>query len=240
MLPDSPLAPRSGDPDAEHTNEPSLRHRRRCGSEVVGLIAAFWGCSHLQAHAGLAITTQAISDLTASAGRLTISGIGSWEARGGATRRVRFKPSGLLTRVLNEPLCKHSRELANVSPAGVHHLFHHVSSVRVPEDEIMSRVVMRGRANATDLHALMACRGMITPTIAQNFMLSLKAVLRECLVEHHSVLIRGFGQFKIKDSPARTIRHPRTGEPLTVPAHRQLRFSIGQDFRRQLNHRSSD
>jgi DNA-binding protein HU-beta len=38
------------------------------------------------------------------------------------------------------------------------------------------------------------------------------------------VIIRGFGTFKMKDSPARVGRNPRTGEAVEIPARSTLTF----------------
>jgi DNA-binding protein HU-beta len=38
------------------------------------------------------------------------------------------------------------------------------------------------------------------------------------------VVIRGFGTFKMKDSPARVGRNPRTGEAVEIPARSTLTF----------------
>ncbi|NJC87411.1 MAG: HU family DNA-binding protein [Desulfuromonas sp.] len=43
--------------------------------------------------------------------------------------------------------------------------------------------------------------------------------------------INGLGTFSIKARPARTARHPRTGEKISVPAKRVLKFTPVKDLK---------
>lgn len=45
------------------------------------------------------------------------------------------------------------------------------------------------------------------------------------LSEGHEISIAGFGKFTCKDKPERQARNPRTGEMLTIPAKRVLKFT---------------
>lgn len=45
----------------------------------------------------------------------------------------------------------------------------------------------------------------------------------------------GFGTFSKRRRPARTLRHPRTGAPVDVPATETLAFSVGSDLKSLLN-----
>lgn len=45
------------------------------------------------------------------------------------------------------------------------------------------------------------------------------------LEEGHEINIAGFGKFTCKDKPERQARNPRTGEMLTIPAKRVLKFT---------------
>lgn len=44
-----------------------------------------------------------------------------------------------------------------------------------------------------------------------------------------TVTIRGFGTFKPKVSPARTVRNPQTGKPMKVPAKKSMVFKCSKD-----------
>ena len=45
----------------------------------------------------------------------------------------------------------------------------------------------------------------------------------------------GFGTFSEKLRPARTLRHPKTGDKIAVPETRTLAFSVGSDLKALLN-----
>jgi integration host factor subunit beta len=47
--------------------------------------------------------------------------------------------------------------------------------------------------------------------------------------------IRGFGNFKVKDQPARQARNPRTGEAIAVPARKVAVFKPGKELAETLN-----
>ena len=45
----------------------------------------------------------------------------------------------------------------------------------------------------------------------------------------------GFGTFQKKKRPARTGRHPQTGDPIEIPAQNTVAFAIGRDLKHLLN-----
>jgi DNA-binding protein HU-beta len=45
------------------------------------------------------------------------------------------------------------------------------------------------------------------------------------------VTLSGFGTFDVREQAARTARHPKTGELLSVPARRAVVFRTGRDVR---------
>jgi len=50
-----------------------------------------------------------------------------------------------------------------------------------------------------------------------------------------SVAVTGFGQFKVKDSPARQGRNPATGETIEIAAARKLTFAPAKAVKDLLN-----
>ncbi len=50
-----------------------------------------------------------------------------------------------------------------------------------------------------------------------------------------SVALTGFGQFKVKDSPARQGRNPATGATIEIAASRKLTFSPAKAVKDTLN-----
>lgn len=49
-------------------------------------------------------------------------------------------------------------------------------------------------------------------------------LVAEEIVESGRVELRGLGTFATVPRPPQTIRHPKTGEPIEVPAYRTVRF----------------
>lgn len=45
----------------------------------------------------------------------------------------------------------------------------------------------------------------------------------------------GFGTFSTKSRPARTLRHPKTGDRIAVPETKTLAFSVGASLKSLLN-----
>ncbi len=50
-----------------------------------------------------------------------------------------------------------------------------------------------------------------------------------------SVALSGFGQFKVKDTPARQGRNPATGEAIAIAAARKLTFAPAKAVKDMLN-----
>jgi DNA-binding protein HU-beta len=47
--------------------------------------------------------------------------------------------------------------------------------------------------------------------------------------------VPGLGSFSVSDRKARQGRNPRTNEPMTIPASKNVRFKAGKDLRTTLN-----
>jgi DNA-binding protein HU-beta len=47
--------------------------------------------------------------------------------------------------------------------------------------------------------------------------------------------VPGLGSFSVSERKARQGRNPRTNEPMTIPASKNVRFKAGKDLRTQLN-----
>jgi nucleoid DNA-binding protein len=61
------------------------------------------------------------------------------------------------------------------------------------------------------------------------------AAIVKALKDGEKLDIRGFGNFKIKDQPARQARNPRTGEAIAVPAKKVAVFKPGKELAEALN-----
>lgn len=52
--------------------------------------------------------------------------------------------------------------------------------------------------------------------------------ITDLLASDNKVVVTGFGGWEVRDQPARTARHPRTGDPVQVPAKRRAVFKAGE------------
>ena len=59
---------------------------------------------------------------------------------------------------------------------------------------------------------------------------ALAVALRETLEQGDSINLPGIGTFKVVERAARTGRNPRTGEQISIPARRQVKFVPGKSL----------
>jgi DNA-binding protein HU-beta len=55
------------------------------------------------------------------------------------------------------------------------------------------------------------------------------------VVDGERVVVTGFGTFDRVTRPARTVRNPRTGQPIQVPSSLAPRFSVGRTFKEHVS-----
>jgi len=60
-------------------------------------------------------------------------------------------------------------------------------------------------------------------------------IISDDLVYVGRVELRGFGTFQTNERKSRVTRHPRTGEPITIPARWVVTFRGGKDLRARLD-----
>lgn len=60
-------------------------------------------------------------------------------------------------------------------------------------------------------------------------------VIKQTLAKGEPVIIRGFGTFQPIKVAEHAARNPRTSEPITIPAHKSVRFRVSKDLVRSLN-----
>jgi len=64
-------------------------------------------------------------------------------------------------------------------------------------------------------------------------------ILRDHLTEGEPVLISGFGQWKVRNKPARIGRNPKTKEEYRIPARRVVTFYTSKVWREEISKNSS-
>lgn len=70
---------------------------------------------------------------------------------------------------------------------------------------------------------------------AEKALTSVLEAIENGIVNHGGVQIVGFGSFVVKDRAARTVRNPRTGEPIEVAATKVCSFKPGTALKRRLD-----
>ena len=73
------------------------------------------------------------------------------------------------------------------------------------------------------------------PNLTSPAVRALFAVVREALAEGRDVRLPGLGVLKVRDFAARQGRNPRTGEEVTIPAGRRVRFGMADEMRSLVN-----
>jgi DNA-binding protein HU-beta len=59
--------------------------------------------------------------------------------------------------------------------------------------------------------------------------------IQQDLAKGGNVTLIGFGTFATAQRAARTGRHPRTGEPMSIPAAKTVKFTAGKAFKEMVN-----
>jgi len=68
-------------------------------------------------------------------------------------------------------------------------------------------------------------------TIVENF----TNVIIDAVAKGEKVQITGFGSFERRERGERTVKNPRTGEPIQVAASKSPAFSAGSVFKEKVN-----
>ncbi|HRY29811.1 MAG TPA: HU family DNA-binding protein [Elusimicrobiota bacterium] len=54
--------------------------------------------------------------------------------------------------------------------------------------------------------------------------------MRKALQEGDKVVVQGFGSFHVVMRKSKPARNPRTGEPVTIPPRRRIKFKMAKDL----------
>ena len=84
--------------------------------------------------------------------------------------------------------------------------------------------------NSKGLIGAVKKRGGYTNEGAAHAVETVVASITHALLEGEEITIMGFGKFTVVDTPARTGRNPRTGEPLEIPAGRKVKFKLSPNL----------
>jgi len=89
--------------------------------------------------------------------------------------------------------------------------------------------------NKTDLIEVVAKEANLKKKDAEVAVNAVLAAFEDALVSGDKIQIIGFGTFDVKEKPAREGRNPATGETITIPASKQVRFTAGKTLKNKVN-----
>ena len=89
--------------------------------------------------------------------------------------------------------------------------------------------------NKTELIEVVAQKADLNKKNAEAAVNAVIAAMEEALVAGEKVQLIGFGTIEVKSKAARTGRNPATGETITIPASKQIKFSAGKTLKDKVN-----
>lgn len=84
--------------------------------------------------------------------------------------------------------------------------------------------------NKTDLINAIAAEAGLTKADAAKALNATTAAIANAVKAGDKVTLVGFGTFAPAERPARTGKNPRTGEALTIPAKKVVKFKAGSEL----------
>lgn len=81
----------------------------------------------------------------------------------------------------------------------------------------------------------LAAKNDLTLKKAREIYDDVLGVIGQSLIEGDPVRLSGFGTLKVLDVAPRTVRNPRTGDPIDVPARKRVKFSSAAALKRAVN-----
>lgn len=84
--------------------------------------------------------------------------------------------------------------------------------------------------NKTQLVDAIAVEAGVSKATAKQVLDATLKVLADTLKTEEAVTLVGFGSFKVSERKERMGKNPQTGEALTIPAKKSVRFKPGSDL----------
>lgn len=82
---------------------------------------------------------------------------------------------------------------------------------------------------------LMAQRGNLKRCEAEKYINLFLDTLKYAIKEYGGVKFVGFGKFFIKEHKEKIGRNMKTGEPMIIPKHKTVKFTVGDTFKNSLD-----
>jgi DNA-binding protein HU-beta len=90
--------------------------------------------------------------------------------------------------------------------------------------------------NKTDLIAkIHENNGNISKAAASRAVASLMDEVVTALTKGESVTLQGFGSFKVVERASRKGRNPRTGQEISIPSAKTVKFTAGKNLKESVN-----
>lgn len=86
-----------------------------------------------------------------------------------------------------------------------------------------------------DLVEKIAGTSGLTKAAAERSLSAFLESVTLCLTLDHKLTLTGFGTFAVENRKARQGRNPRTGETITIPASKVVKFRPGKQLKDSLN-----
>ena len=93
----------------------------------------------------------------------------------------------------------------------------------------------RCAVNKNELVAAIARSAELTKADAENALNAVIQSVQTVVAQGQKVVLVGFGTFAPSFRKARTGTNPQTRAPLQIPASTTVKFTVGSDFKQQLN-----
>ncbi len=82
-----------------------------------------------------------------------------------------------------------------------------------------------------ELVSRMADDAGITRTMAESVLNGFIAVIGDALASGEKITLVGFGTFEVVERSQREGRNPRTGDAISIPASKAVRFKVGSKLK---------
>ena len=89
--------------------------------------------------------------------------------------------------------------------------------------------------NKSELIAEIAANADLSKAAAGKALNATLEAISGALEKDDDVTLIGFGTFSVSERAARTGRNPRTGDPIDIPASKNVRFKAGKALRDVVN-----
>ncbi len=89
--------------------------------------------------------------------------------------------------------------------------------------------------NKQDIINEVAKASNISKTSAAKAVDAVFSSIKKALKRGDEFRMIGFGTFKVRKVPAKTVRNPRDGSPVNVPASKRVKFTAGKELKEAAN-----